>query len=152
MGSNAIATNKKAYHNYHLTDKWEAGIALAGSEVKSIRAGEVNFSDSFAKVEDGEIYLYNLHINPYLQAGYMNPAPDRVRKLLLRKPEIKRIAGLVNQKGMVLVPTRIYINARGFVKVEVAIGKGKKLYDKREDIKKQTIDRALKRTVKTHRR
>lgn len=152
MSSGVIATNKKAYHNFHLTDKWEVGIALAGSEVKSIRAGEVNFADSFARIDGGEIYLYNLHISPYLQAGPMNPEPDRPRKLLLHKKEIRKITGLVTQKGMVLIPTKIYINARGFVKVELALGKGKKLYDKREDIKKQTIDKALKRTIKAHRK
>lgn len=149
MSSGVIATNKKAYHNFHLTDKWEVGIALAGSEVKSIRAGEVNFADSFARLDGGEMYLYNLHISPYLQAGHMNPEPDRVRKLLLHKKEIRKITGLVTQKGMVLIPTKIYINARGFVKVEVALGKGKKLYDKREDIKKRTLDRTIQRTLRT---
>ncbi len=147
-----VATNKKAYHNYSLYDKWECGIALQGSEVKSIRAGQVNFSDSFARINDGELFLYNLHINPYAQASYMNADPIRVRKLLLHKKEIEKIAILVNMKKMVLVPTKIYFNKRGFVKIELAAGKGKKLYDKREDIKKRDIERVLKRTVKSRKR
>ena len=147
-----IATNKKAYHNYSLYDKWECGIALVGSEVKSIRAGQVNFSDSFARIDGGELHLYNLHINPYAQASYMNLDPIRVRKLLLHKKEIEKIAILVNTKKMILVPMRIYFNQRGFVKIELAAGKGKKIYDKREDIKKKDIERTLKRTIRTKRK
>ncbi len=148
MAIQLIATNKKAYHNFHLAQTWECGIALSGGEVKSIRAGEVNFKDSFARVDEGEVYLYSLHINPYLQASYLNQEPDRVRKLLLNKREIHKIQSLMNEKGLILVPTKIYFNARGFVKVELALGKGKKLFDKREDIKKRDIDRVLKRTVR----
>lgn len=148
MAFKVIATNKKAYHNFHLTQNWECGIALTGGEVKSIRNDEVNFSDSFARVDGEEMFLYNLHINPYLQASYQNQDPDRVRKLLLHKREIAKINGLITQKGMILVPTKIYFNKRGFVKVEVALGKGKKLFDKREDIKKRDIDRDLRRVVR----
>ena len=147
-----VATNKKAYHNFHLSQNWECGIALQGGEVKSIRAGEVNFADSYARVEGEEIYLYNLHINPYLQASYLKQEPDRKRKLLLHKKEIERIVGAVAQRGLILIPTKIYFNKRGFVKVELAVGKGKKAYDKREDIKKRDIDRELKRAVNTRRR
>ena len=147
-----IATNKKAYHNFHLSQNWECGIALQGGEVKSIRAGEVNFADSYARVEGEEIYLHNLHINPYLQASYLNQDPDRKRKLLLHKKEITRIIGAVAQRGFILIPTKIYLNKRGFVKVELALGKGKKAYDKREDIKKRDIDREIKRAVNTRRR
>ena len=143
-----VATNKKAYHNYFLTDKWECGIALMGCEVKSIRAGEVNFADSYARVEGKEIILYSLHINPYPQSGYTAPEPDRKRKLLLHKKEIERIDSFVKAKGLILIPTKIYFNNRGMVKVEIALGKGKKLYDKREDIKKRDIDRSLKRVVR----
>jgi SsrA-binding protein len=147
-----IATNKKAYHNFFLTDKWECGIALNGAEVKSIRAGEVNFKDSYARFEKEEIFLYNLHINPYLQAGAMNGEPDRPRKLLLHKREIKRIKAQAEEKHLALIPTKIYFNARGYVKVEIALGQGKKLYDKRETMKKRSIDQALKRTLKSRRR
>lgn len=148
MAFKVIATNKKAYHNYHLAQNWECGIALNGGEVKSIRNGEVNFADSFARVDGDEIFLYNLHINPYLQASYQNEDPDRVRKLLLHKREIAKINGFITQKGMMLVPTKIYFNKRGFVKVEIALGKGKKMFDKREDIKKRDIDRDIKRTMR----
>lgn len=146
-----IATNKKAYHNFHLSQNWECGIVLQGGEVKSIRAGEVNFADSYARVEGNDIYLYNLHINPYFQASYLNQDPDRKRKLLLHKKEIERIIGFVAQRGFVLIPTKIYFNKRGFAKVEIALGKGKKLYDKREDIKKRDIARDLKRAASTRR-
>ena len=147
-----IATNKKAYHNFHLSQNWECGIVLQGGEVKSIRAGEVNFADSYARIDGEEIFLYNLHINPYLQASYLNEDPDRKRKLLLKKKEITRISGFVSQKGYILIPTKLYFNKRGFVKIELALGKGKKAYDKREDIKKRDIDRELKRAVNTRRR
>ena len=147
-----VATNKKAYHNFHLAQNWECGIALQGGEVKSIRAGEVNFADSYARLEGGELFLYNLHINPYLQASYLNQDPDRKRKLLLHKREIDRITGAVAQRGLVLIPTKIYFNKRGFVKVELAVGKGKKSYDKREDIKKRDIDREMKRAVNVRKR
>jgi SsrA-binding protein len=152
MAFKVIATNKKAYHNYHLAQNWECGIALTGGEVKSIRNGEVNFADSFARVDDEEIYLYNLHINPYMQASYLNQEPTRIRKLLLHKKEIIKVASLINEKTLILVPTKIYFNRKGFVKVEIALGKGKKVYDKREDIKKRDIDRDLKRALNTRRR
>lgn len=152
MSFKVIATNKKAFHNYHLAQTWECGMALTGGEVKSIRNGEVNFADSFARVDEGEVYLYNLHINPYIQASYLNQEPDRKRKLLLHKKEIQKLSSLINEKSMVLVPTKLYFNKKGFVKVEIAVGKGKKLYDKREDIKKRDIDRDLKRAVNTKRK
>lgn len=152
MAFKVIATNKKAYHNYHLAQTWECGIALTGGEVKSIRNGEVNFADSFARVDDEEIYLYNLHINPYMQASYLNQEPTRIRKLLLHKKEITKVASLINEKALILVPTKIYFNRKGFVKVEIALGKGKKVYDKREDIKRRDIDRDLKRALNTRRR
>ena len=146
-----IATNKKAYHNYFFTQTWECGIALKGSEVKSVRAGDVSFKDSFARLEGDEVFLHNLHINPYNEASYMNEEPDRIRKLLLHKHEIAKIRTFVEQKSMALIPTKIYITERGLVKIELAIGKGKRLYDKREDMKKREIDRALKRTLRTKR-
>jgi len=147
MAITIIATNKKAYHNFHLSQNWEAGIALNGGEVKSVREGGVSFTDSFARVEKGEMFLYNLHISPYRQASYMNPPPDRVRKLLLHKNEIAKIDSMVTAKGMTLVPTKMYFSTKGMVKVELALGQGKKTYDKREDIKKRDINRDLKRAL-----
>lgn len=146
-----IATNKKAYHNYFLSSQWECGMVLTGGEVKSIRAGEVNFADSFARFEKGELFLYNLHINPYMAASYMNDAPDRVRKLLLNKREMVKIQAMMQEKSMLLVPTKLYFNKRGLVKVEVALGKGKKMFDKREDIKKRDIQRDIQRGLRVRR-
>lgn len=148
MTNNIIASNKKAYRDYFITDQWECGLILNGPEVKSVRAGEVNFADSFARVEKGEIYLYNLHINPYGMASHEISEPDRVRKLLLHKREIKKIAGLVTEKGFILIPTKIYFNNRGYCKLELVIAKGKKLHDKRESIKKRQMDRDLDRTLR----
>ncbi|MBF0331377.1 MAG: SsrA-binding protein SmpB [Candidatus Omnitrophica bacterium] len=146
--SDAIATNKKAYHNYFLTDKWECGIELKGAEVKSVRAGEVNFADAYVGVDKEEVWLYHLHIAPYAQASYLNTDPDRNRKLLMNKKEIKRISALLTQRGGTIMPTRIYINKRGMVKVEIALGQGKKLFDKREDIKRRESDRHMARAVR----
>jgi len=146
-----VATNKKAYHNYFLSDKWECGIALSGGEVKSVRAGLVNFKDSYAYIDEGEAFLYNLHINPYKEASFLQDQPDRVRKLLLHKKEIKKIDAMIREKGVALIPTKIYFNAKGLLKVEIAIGRGKKQYDKREDIKKRAVDRGLKRVLKQRR-
>ena len=146
--SGPIATNKKAYHNYFLEDKWECGVELQGSEVKSIRAGEVNFADSYVGIEKGEVWLYHLHVAPYAQASYLNPDPDRKRKLLMNAKEIKRLTAILTQKSGNLVPTKIYVNARGFVKIEIALGTGKKLYDKRDDIKRRESDRQMARAVR----
>jgi len=143
-----IATNKKAFRDFFFSDKWECGIELKGGEVKSIRAGKVNFKDTFARVEEDEVILYNLHIDQYKQASFMNVEPDRPRKLLLHKREIKKIFGIVSQKNVVVVPTKIYFNNRGLVKIEVALGTGKKSYDKRQTIQKRNIDRDLRRAVK----
>ena len=152
MSTGSRSTNKKAFRDFHLVDRWECGIELKGSEVKSIRAGSVNFTNSFARVEGEELFLYSLHIPPYAQASFMNPDPDRPRKLLLHKKEIKKILGLTAQKGLALVPTKIYFNKRNFVKVELALGTGKKHHDKREDIKRREqakdIDRAIKSRIK----
>ena len=146
--SEPIAVNKKAYHNFFLTDKWECGIELKGSEVKSIRAGEVNFADSYVHIDENEVWLYSMHIAPYAQASYMNPEPDRKRKLLMNRKEIKRMFATITQKGLTCVPTKIYINARGLVKVEIALASGKKQYDKREDIKRRDSDRQLARATR----
>lgn len=143
-----IATNKKAYHNFFLKDKWECGIVLSGGEVKSLRAGLVSFKNSFARIDEGEMYLYDLHITPYKEASYLQEEPDRRRKLLLHKKEINRIYGKLRQQGLTLIPTKIYFNARGLAKVEIALGQGKKQYDKREVRKKRAIDMGLKRAAK----
>ncbi len=147
-----IATNKKAYRDYFLSDFMEAGIALTGGEVKSIRAGNVSFKDAFARIDEDEVFLYNLHITLYPQASYLNDEPDRVRKLLLNKREIGRLIGSVVQKNLLLVPTKLYFNKRGMVKVELAVGRGKKQYDKRETIKKRDIDRDISRVIRQKKR
>lgn len=146
-----ISTNKKAFRDYSFNDTYECGIELKGSEVKAVRAGGLNFKDSFARIDKGEIVLYNLHINPYAQASYMNVESDRERKLLLHKKEIRKISSLIAEKGLSLIPTKIYFNDRSKVKIELAIGRGKKMFDKRETVKKRTIDKALKRIVKVQR-
>ena len=147
-----IATNKKAFRDFFLIERWECGIELKGGEVKSIRAGNVNFSDSFARIDGEQAFLYNMHIAPYEQASYLNEDPNRIRKLLLHKKEIRKIAGHVAQKNLTLIPTKLYFNKKGFVKVEIALGKGKKLYDKREDIKKRDLDREVSRALRQKRR
>jgi SsrA-binding protein len=144
-----IATNKKAFRDYFLTDTWECGIELKGGEVKSIRAGHVNFKDSFARVDKGEVYLYNLHIEVYERSGYDTLEADRKRKLLLHRKEIKKIEGLTVQRGFSLVPTKLYFSERGMVKLEIALGKPKKIYDKRETIKKRKLDRDISRVLRS---
>lgn len=147
-----IATNKKAYHHYNLLDKFECGIALTGPEVKSLRNSHASFTDSFARVDQEEIFLYNLYIGPYEQASYNNVETTRTRKLLLHKREIERLNGLMSRTGLTLIPTKLYFNKRGFVKVELAVAEGKKLYDKRQDIKKAQIKREIARAVKQKRK
>ena len=147
-----IASNRKAFRDFAFIDRFECGIALKGGEVKSLRAGGVSFADAFARINGSEVLLYNLHINPYAQASHLNLEPDRPRKLLMHKQEIDKITGLVEQKKYLLIPTKIYFNKRGFAKVELGLGKGKKAHDKREDIKKRDIDREIKRAEQTRRR
>ena len=143
-----IATNKKAFHQYHLQDKVECGLMLVGPEVKSLRAGGVSFTDSFARAERDGLILYNMHISPYNQASYNNVDPMRPRTLLVHKKEMERLQGALSREGLTLVPTKIYFNARGFVKVEIALAKGKKLYDKREDIKTREVSRQIDRRLR----
>lgn len=152
MDSKAIATNKKAFRDFFLYDRWECGILLNGGEVKSLRAAEVSFTDAFARVEGPAVILYNLYITPYLQASYLNTEPARPRTLLLHKKEVEKISDLVTQKKLALIPTKIYFNKRGLAKVEIALGKGKKFFDKREDIKKRDTDREMKRSLHSRRR
>lgn len=139
-----IATNKKATHDYFILEKYEAGIVLKGTEIKSIRQGKVNLRDSFARIIKGEIFLMNMHISPYTHGNVFNHNPLRDRKLLLHKKEIARLAGKVAQKGLALVPLSLYFK-NNRVKVELALVKGKKIYDKREDIKKRDLQRMEKR-------
>lgn len=142
-----IATNKKAFHDYIISDKWEAGIALLGTEVKSIREGKVNFKDSYATVRNSEIWLLNCHISPYSHGNRENHDSTRIRKLLLHKQEIKRLIGKVAEKGFTLVPLRVYLK-RGLVKVEIGLAKGKKAYDKRETERRKTTDREVRAAMK----
>ena len=147
----SIAENRKAFHDFHLLDTFEAGLVLLGTEVKAIREGRVNLRDSFARVEDGEVFTYNVHISPYSHRGYADHEPLRRRKLLLHRSEIRKLIGKTVEKGMTLVPTRLYFKD-GRVKVAVSIAKGKKDYDKRETIKKRDTDRETRAAVKAYRR
>ncbi|ADQ47008.1 SsrA-binding protein [Caldicellulosiruptor kronotskyensis 2002] len=144
-----IATNRKAYHDYFIEETIEAGIELKGTEVKSVRLGHVNLKDSFARVENGEVFLYNMHISPYEKGNIFNVDPMRDRKLLLHKHEINRLAGYVQQKGYTLIPLKIYIK-RGKIKVELAVAKGKKLYDKREAIAKRDAELEIRKKMKEY--
>jgi len=144
-----IVVNKRARHEYHILETFETGIALDGSEVKSMRAGGVNIKEAFAKIENAEVFIHSMHINPYEQASSFNHDPLRIRKLLLHKREIKRLIGQTSQKGLTLVPLRIYFK-RGRAKVEIALAKGKKLYDKRDAIKKKVINRETEKALKQH--
>ncbi|MFZ5800755.1 MAG: SsrA-binding protein SmpB [Candidatus Omnitrophota bacterium] len=141
-------TNRQAFRDYAVLETFECGIELKGSEVKSIRAAEANLKDSFARVENGEVLLYNAHISPYAQASYLNVEPLRVRRLLLHKAQIFRLAQETAQKGLTLVPLKFYFNSRGVVKVELALAKGKKKFDRREDLKRKEIDREIRRALR----
>jgi SsrA-binding protein len=142
-----IAENRKAFHDYHILETFEAGMALLGTEVKAIREGNVNLRDSFARVESGEVWIYNVHINPYSHRGYSSHEPTRRRKLLLRKAEIRKLIGKTVEKGMTLVPTRMYFQ-NGYVKVAIALAKGKKTHDKRETVKRRDAERETRAAMK----
>lgn len=143
-----IATNRQARFKYTLFEKYEAGLVLKGSEVKSLRNKNASLNEAFAQVRDGEIYLYGLHIGPYQQAGIEAHEPKRPRKLLLNKAEISRIIGRVNERGYTLVPVVLYFNRRGVAKVEIALAKGKRLHDKREAISRRETAREIRRAMK----
>ncbi len=147
MNKKVIAQNRKAFHEYHIFDKFDAGIVLTGTEIKSIRKSAVNLKDSFAKIEDGEVYLYACHISPYEQGNRYNVKPDRVRKLLLNKKEILKMLGKIKKEGYAIIPIQLYIKD-GWAKVEIALAKGKKLYDKRDDIAKKSQNRDIQRAMK----
>jgi SsrA-binding protein len=146
-GVKVMARNKKALHEYHIEETVEAGIVLTGTEIKSIRQGRVNLKDSYALINQGEIFLLNMHISPFEQGNRFNHDPTRTRKLLLRKQEISKLIGLTQQKGYTLVPLDLHLR-NGFAKIQLALAKGKKLHDKRQAIAKRDADREIRRQLK----
>ncbi len=142
-----IANNKKAYHDYFIEDKFEAGIELYGTEVKSIRMGKCSIKESYIRIERGEVFIYGMHVNPYEKGNIFNRDPLRVRKLLLHRLEIRRLDAKMSQKGYTLVPLQVYFKG-SLVKVEVGLARGKKLYDKREDIARKDQKREIQREFK----
>jgi SsrA-binding protein len=151
MGEKLICNNKKAYHDYFIEEKFEAGLVLQGTEVKSLRAGMANLNDSFMLVRDGEAYLHNLNISQYAFGNRQNHQPDRNRKLLLHRREIDRLYGRIREKGLSVIPLRLYFKD-GLVKVEIGLAKGKKLYDKREDLKTKDSQREMSQALKARNR
>jgi SsrA-binding protein len=148
MTIKTVATNRKAFHNYHIGDSYEAGIALTGSEIKSLRSGRVSLGDAYVRPEHGELWLYNAHIARYEASSYLSHEPKRPRKLLLHRKEIDNLTSKVSEKGLALVPTRLYIKGN-IAKVEIALGKGKRLYDKRESISRREVEREIARAAKS---
>ena len=142
-----LAQNKKAYHDYFIEDTFEAGIVLQGTEIKSIRAGKANLKDSFAKIERGELYLHNMHVSPYEQGNRYNHDPLRTRKLLLHRKEINKLIGETKETGYTIVPLKLYLK-NGFAKILIGLGKGKKQYDKRDDLKKKEAKRDIERAFR----
>ena len=147
----SIAENRKAFHDFHILETYEAGVALLGTEVKAIREGNVNLRDSYAQVNDGEVWVYNIHIKPYSHRGYADHEPTRKRKLLLHRQEIRKLIGRTVERGMTLVPTRMYFK-NGRVKIALGLAKGKQAHDKRETIKRREADRETRAAVKERRR
>ena len=143
-----VANNKKAYHDYFIEETYEAGIVLTGTEIKSVRQGKVSIKESYAKIENSEMILYGMNISPYEQGNRYNVEPLRPRKLLLHKQEIRKLIGYTTIKGLTLVPLRMYINEEGRAKVEIAVARGKKNYDKRDDIAKRDAKRDMDRKIK----
>lgn len=150
-GHKLVATNKKAFHEYFILEKLEAGVSLVGTEVKSIREGRINLKDSYAHIREGEAFLFNCHISPYTHGNRQNHEPTRTRKLLLQRKEIRKLIGKTQEKGLTLVPIRVYLK-RGLVKIELALVQGKKLYDKRETEKRKETDREARAAMKHGRR
>ncbi|NPV73124.1 MAG: SsrA-binding protein SmpB [Pelotomaculum sp.] len=153
MAVKVVTENRRARHEYHILETFEAGLALRGTEVKSLRAGKASLQDSFARVENGELLLYNMHISPYEQGNQFNHEPKRTRRLLMHKYEILRLMGKTREKGLALIPLRVYFK-NGLAKIELALAKGKKIYDRREDIAsrdaRREIDRAIKERMRLH--
>ncbi len=145
-----VADNRKAHHDYHILETFEAGIVLVGTEVKAIREGRVNLRDSFARVDDGEVFVFNVHISPYSHRGYAHHEPLRRRKLLLHRSEIRKLIGKTVEKGMTLVPLRMYFKD-GRVKLAIGLAKGKKEYDRRETLKRRVTERETRAAMKEKR-
>ncbi len=145
MPNKVVARNRKATHDYFILETYEAGIVLTGTEIKSVREGRINLRDGYAKIDSGELWLYNVHISPYERGSFYNHDPLRPRKLLLRREEIKRLLGKTKEKGLTLVPLSVYIKDNRWAKVEVALAKGKKQYDKRAAIAERDAQRAMER-------
>ena len=143
-----ITNNKKARHDYFIEEEYEAGLVLTGTEIKSIRAGGANLRDSFAKVENGEVFVYNMNISPYDKGNRYNTDPKRAKKLLLHKKEIRKLIGYISRDGLTLVPLDLYLDRRGRAKLTLAVARGKKLYDKREDMAKRDAARDIGRKMK----
>jgi len=143
-----ICTNRKARRDYQILETMEAGLVLVGTEVKSLRDGQAQLKDSFAGIADGELYLYNAHINPYRMGNRFNHEPTRTRKLLMHEREIRRLIGKIQEKGLTLIPLRLYFNDSGKVKVELGLARGKKVFDKRRDIAERDAKREMERAVK----
>ncbi|MDR1136489.1 MAG: SsrA-binding protein SmpB [Clostridiales Family XIII bacterium] len=143
-----IANNKKARHDYFIEETYEAGIVLTGTEIKSLRQGKVNLKESYARVENGELIIFGVHISPYEQGNRFNVDPVRPRKLLLHKQEIRKLTGYTTLKGLTIVPLNIYLNNRGLAKMEIGVARGKKLYDKRDDMAKRDADRRIEQSIK----
>ncbi len=148
-GTRPVAVNRKARHDYEILETCEAGIALLGTEIKSIRDGKINLKDGFASLESQEIYLHNVHISPYTQANRQNHDPTRPRKLLLHRHEIKRLIGKVQERGLTLIPLKVYF-VRGKAKVQLGLAKGKKDYDRREDLKRRTAERDMEKAFQSY--
>ena len=148
MGQKIICKNKKAFHEYHIDGTLEAGMVLTGAEVKSLRGGRANLLDGYAQFKDGELYLYNVHISAYKFATHTPSDPLRVRKLLLHKREIKKLIGKLKEKGIALIPLKIYFISNGKAKVELGLARGKKLYDKRATLKQKQSDRDMERALR----
>jgi SsrA-binding protein len=153
MAVKTVTENRKARHEYHILETFEAGLVLTGTEVKSLRAGKANLQDSYARVENAELMLYNMHISPYEQGNRFNQEPKRIRKMLMHKQEIMRLLGKTREKGLALIPLKVYFK-NGLAKVDLALAKGKKLYDRRDDAAerdaKREMDRAVKERFKTY--
>jgi SsrA-binding protein len=146
-GKKTVAENRKARHDYFIEETYEAGIALVGTEVKSIRQGKANLKDSYAMIKNNEVILYNMHVSPYEKGNIFNRDPLRERKLLLNRKEINKLEGYISQKGYSLIPLSLYLS-HGLVKVDLAVAKGKRLYDKREDLAKKTAAREMEKQIK----
>ena len=142
-----IASNKKAFHDYFINEKFEAGIVLTGTEIKSIRLGNVNLKDSYASIDHGELFINNMHISPYEKGNIFNSDPTRKRKLLITKKELNKLIGMIKKDGITLVPIDLYLKGK-FVKLTIGIGKGKKLYDKRQDIAKKSAEKEIAQKFK----